>query len=248
MRQVSKQQPQTNVSPPGQLPRTLAQAAVDFGNGVPSSDARSAFDALHKPALRQPLYVEQHHVCVFCEQEIRESAPAPPIDHWRPVCLHPRDAFTWDNLHLSCSTPDTCDTRKGSRPLQANPTDPYLPWPGQYAYEEVLGFTSGGMIYVRRDATLSPAMRGALELAIDGQPGIAGRRAAILNLNAAKLREARAAAIDDEVYALQADFGETTPAPEQLQARAASLLAAERWPGFVSIRVAWLRGEVGQGR
>lgn len=248
MRGITKRPPPANVSPPGQQACTFAQAAADFANGLPSTVARIAFDAMHKPVLRAHLYVEQHHLCVFCEQEIQEGSPTPRIDHWRPLSLNPQDAFNWDNLHLSCATPDTCDVRKDSTPLKWLPNDPDLPWPVRFAYEDVLGFTSGGRVYVRTDVLMSQAMRLALKLAIDDQHHNGVLRKAILNLNAPALTAAREAAIDDEETALLSANGGQQPTQAQRQARVASTLAAARLPGFVSIRVAWLREELGRGR
>lgn len=210
--------------------------------------ARIRFNCLHKAALRDQLYVEQHHLCVFCEQEIREGNSTPPIDHWHPLEHNPEEVFLWENLHLSCTTPDTCDTRKHNTPLKWDPTDPDLPWPSQMAYEEVLGFTSGGKVYVRKDATLDGPVRRALELAIeDRQEGVRTKRS-ILNLNAPALREARAAALDDEEEAVSSEHHNQHLTTEQRLARAEALLAAARHPGFISIRIASLLGTIGAGR
>jgi uncharacterized protein (TIGR02646 family) len=226
----------------------LAEAATNFANGIPSTDARTAFDTMHKPALRSHLYVEQHHLCVFCEQEINDGSPMPRIDHWRPLSLNLFDVFNWDNLHLSCATLDTCDARKDCTPLKWLPADADLPWPAQFVYEDIVGFTSGGRIYVRGDVQMSDVMRLALQLAIDDQDDNGVRRKAILNLNAPPLRAAREAAIDDEEAALLSANGGEQPTQAQRHARATSILAAAHRPGFVSMRVAWLRQELGRGR
>src|SRR5437016_2266815 len=99
---------------------------------------------MHKPALRALLYQEQHYLCIFCEVEIRDGGHTPRIDHWRPMSLNLNDVFTWDNLHLSCVAPYSCDVRKQNTPLKWLATDPDLPWPAQFRYDDVLGFTSSG--------------------------------------------------------------------------------------------------------
>ena len=253
MRGVTKLAPPANVSPPAQAICSLVQAAANYSNGLAGAAnqhtyARTAFLGMHKPALRGQLYLEQRHLCVFCEQEIHDGSPTPRIDHWRPIGLNLDDVFNWHNLHLSCAAPDTCDVRKGSTPLKWLAADPDLPWPSQFAYEDVLGFTSGGRVYVRNDVQVDQVIRRALELAIDDQRHDGVLRTAILNLNAPPLREARAAAIDDEETALLSANGEQHATPYERQAQALSILAVARWPGFVSIRIACLRGELGRGR
>jgi uncharacterized protein (TIGR02646 family) len=253
MRGITKLAPPGNVSPPGQAPCSLVRAASNYSSGLPAAAnpqryARSEFDCMHKPALRGQLYVEQHYLCVFCEQEIQEGSQTPRIDHWRPVSLNLQDVFNWDNLYLACATPDTCDVRKGNTPLKWLALDPDLPWPVQFAFEDVLGFTSGGRVYVRNDVQLNQGTRQALELAIDDQSQNGVLRKAILNLNAPALREARAAAIDDEEAAVLSATGGQPPTPQQRQVQAMSILASARRPGFASIRVASLAGELGVGR
>lgn len=248
MRGFSKQPPPANVSPPGRPVRSLTQAAMEFASGLLGTDARRAFDALHKPALRMQLLSEQHHLCVFCEQELGESGGTPRIDHWRPVQLSPTEVFNWKNLHLSCATPNTCDTCKDCKPLKCLPADTELPWPTEYAYEEVLGFTSGGRVYVRCDVDIDEGVRRALNLAIDGLREEGLCRRAILNLNAPALTTAREAAIDDEEGALSSAHGGQEVDRELREERVAILHGALRKPAFVSIRVAWLRKELGKGR
>lgn len=238
MRRVTKGPPPTNVSPPGQVPCSLAEAdaAYQQSRGAandPVAHARSEFDGLHKRQLRDLLFVEQRHLCVYCERAIDEVRPPPPIDHWNPLSLFLDQVFDWNNLHLSCRTVDTCDDRKKSVALA-------LPWPVSFQYEDVLGFTSGGRLYVRNDVGVPPALRQALELALEDQPGPPVARST-LNLNQPALREARAAAID-------AEDGEPRLTPAQRQQRVAALVAQPRRDAFVSARLAALSGQLGVGR
>jgi hypothetical protein len=81
-----------------------------------------------------------------------------------------------------------------------------MPWPVDLRYEDVVGFTSRGEIYVRSDVTLPDAIRRALERAIAGRTdGDRGRRG-ILNLNAPALVKARSAALRGERKRLQKHF------------------------------------------
>lgn len=188
---------------------------------------------MHKRYLRDLLFVEQRYVCVYCERAIDEVAPPPPIDHWNPLRGFLHQVFDWHNLHLSCRTVDTCDDRKKSVALN-------LPWPVNFQYENALGFTSGGRMYVRRDVALPEAQRQALEIAVEDQPGPPVVRST-LNLNHPALRAARAAAIETEE-------GEPPATPQQRQQRITALLAQARRDDFISARLAALGGKLGVGR
>ncbi|WP_144429601.1 hypothetical protein [Myxococcus hansupus] len=238
MRRLTKGPPPTNVSPPSQQQASLAVwgAAYQVSAATaadPSKHARSKFDDMHKRYLRDLLFVEQRYLCVYCERAIDEVQPPPPIDHWNPLSLFLHQVFDWNNLHLSCRTVDTCDDRKKSVELK-------LPWPVSFQYEDVLGFTSGGRMYVRADVAVPPQLRQALELALEDQPGPPVARST-LNLNQPALREARAAAIE-------AEEGVPPTTPAQQQQRVAALLAQPRRDDFISARLAYLNGQLGVGR
>ena len=204
--------------------------------------ARLEFDKLKKYKLRRTMYREQGSICVYCEQEIAEGDQIPRIDHWCPLSCDPRLALCWQNLYLSCTSPETCDTAKGAHRLRWNDADDDLPWPVDFPYEDVVGFSSLGEIYVRADAEMPEATRRALEFVIgkptDGdkvQPGI-------VNLNHRKLVKARAAVVATERMETK------TVTVEEREVRAASLLDSNPLPAFVSIRVAYLRMQLGRGR
>jgi uncharacterized protein (TIGR02646 family) len=199
--------------------------------------ARLEFDRMHKRHLRDLLFAEQSYLCVYCERQIDEVHPPPPVDHWNPLKLFLQEVFHWLNLHLSCRTVDTCDDRKKHTPLG-------LPWPANFQYEDVLGFTSGGRMYVRSDVTIAPQIRQALAAALEDQPGSPGTRST-LNLNQPALREARAAAIEAEEQIAQAEPAMTAAQREQ---RVATLLTQPRRDDFISARVASLSGKLGVGR
>lgn len=235
MRGLTKGPPPANVSPPTQQQASLAEwdAAYQVSvatAGDPIRHARTRFDDMHKRSLRDVLLVEQRYLCVYCERAIDEGHPPPPIDHWNPLSLFLQQVFDWNNLHLSCRSVDTCDDRKKSVALN-------LPWPASFRYEDVLGFTSGGRMYVRNDVTLPPQLRQALEVALEDQPGPPALRST-LNLNHPALREARAAVIETE---------EAEP-PAQRQQRMAALLALTRREEFISARLAALNDRLGVGR
>lgn len=238
MRGLTKGPPPANVSPPTQQQTSLAERDAAYQVSVatapdPIRHARTRFDAMHKRFLRDRLFVEQRYLCVYCERAIDESHPPPPIDHWNPLSLFPQQVFDWNNLHLSCRSVDTCDDRKQSVELN-------LPWPASFRYEDVLGFTSGGRMYVRNDVPVSSQLRQALEVALDDQPGPPDARST-LNLNHPALRAARAAVIEIEE-------GEPPATPAQRQQRMAALLALTRREDFISARLAALNGRLGVGR
>ena len=251
MRGLAKPQPPANVSPDGQTPRSFADAEQTYRAALPRktnrvSFARATFDSLDKSKLRQVMYGEQGSLCIYCEQELSEDGFPPPVEHWRPLSGEPEHALHWSNLYLSCSRKDTCDGAKDNQPLRCDPTDPDLPWPTELNYDGLLGFTSGGEIYVRNDVDMDEATRRALELAIDDRQYGGRRRQAILNLNHATLVAARREALDTERERMQRV--ENATAPDEREQRSTQLLGREQLPGFVSIRVACLRDTLGQGR
>ncbi|MDO8476055.1 MAG: hypothetical protein Q7W02_07625 [Candidatus Rokubacteria bacterium] len=253
MRGVSKPWPPADVSQDGHTPCSLRDAERNYLAALPpeaerSARARARFDQLDKRKLRVVMYHEQRSICVFCERPIDEGNPTPRIDHWRPLSVHPEHALHWRNLYLSCPSAETCDAAKGERALRWGDTDPHLPWPTDLRYEDLVGFTSRGDIYVRKDLALDDAVRRALELALDDRQNGNRTRRAILNLNHPTLVAARAAALDRERSRLERDFEDSTATREAREERANEMLAQNPLPGFVSIRVAWLRKRLGRGR
>lgn len=252
MRGLEKPRPPENVSPDGQAPRRFVDAEQEHLAAVGSTPnkvrfARSEFNRLDKPKLREVMYGEQGFLCVYCERRLSEGASPPQVEHWRPLSAATEFAIHWNNLYLSCSTRDTCDGSKGARPLKAKDTDPDLPWPTDFAYEDVVGFTSAGYMYVRSDVALDEATRNALELAIDDREEGGRRQRAILNLNHPTLREARSAALDSEQARLQGAFGPGAPSPQERAVRASQTLARDPLPEHVSIRVAVVLDTIGAG-
>jgi uncharacterized protein (TIGR02646 family) len=253
MRRCSKPWPPTNVGPDGQAARRFVDAEREYLATLPgrvdkSAFARAAYEQLDKPKLRAVMYREQRSVCVYCERSISETQALPTIEHWRPLSRDHDHALHWRNLYLSCSTVETCNSAKGDRHLRWDDADPDLPWPTELAYENIIGFTRGGELYVRNDANIDAATRRALELAIDDCQDGAQRRPGILNLNHPPLREARKAALDVERRRLQYDFRNRTASREERENRAAEMLRQDPAPAYISIRAAWMRGSLGRGR
>lgn len=251
MRGVRKPWPPANVSANGHAVCSMHQAASTFrgtlaATGDKSRHARSVFNSLEKSQLRAVLLTEQHHLCIYCERRVAGGPTEPPIEHWRPLSKDPEHALNWENLYLSCPTDDTCDDAKGGRRLAWSQEDDSLPWPTHLAYESLVGFTSGGEMYVRRDAPLTPAQRRALELAIEDQYDGGRRRSSILNLNQFALVAARKSAIDSERSRLHRDFPGRTASPSERRALAAAHLAQTERPAFVSIRVGYLNQTLGK--
>ena len=253
MRGVSKPWPPRDVYPDGQARSTLREAENAYLQALPGvsdqrSFARSEYDRLDKQKLRQEMYREQRSLCIYCERRVVEGHPTPRIDHWHPLSRNPGLALHWKNLYLSCPSPETCDSAKADRPLRWGDADPDMPWPVDRPYEDVVGFTSRGEIYVRSDVALSDSTRQALELAIaDRADGVQVRRS-IVNLNHPALVTARVTAIKVERKRLETDFKNRTATRDQREVRATRLLDKIHRPEFVSIRAAWLQKRLGQGR
>ena len=253
MRGVSKPWPPRDVYPDGQAQSSLREAENAYLHALPGvsdqgSFARSEFNRLDKRKLRREMYREQHSLCVYCERRIAEVHPPPRIDHWRPRSLNPGLALHWKNLYLSCRSTETCDSAKADRPFRWDDSDPDMPWPVDRPYDEVVGFTSRGEIYVRSDVALSDSTRQALELAIaDRSDGVHMRRS-IVKLNHPALVAARVTAIKAERKSLETDFRNRTATRDDREVRATRLLDKIQRPEFVSIRAAWLRKRLGQGR
>ena len=253
MRAISKPCPPRDVYPDGHETTSLREAEDGFLAALAEARdqvafARSEFDQLAKQKLRVVMYREQRSLCVYCERRVAESYPPPRIDHWRTLSIEPRCALHWKNLYLSCNSPETCDSAKGEFPLRWDANDPHMPWPVELRYEDVVGFTSRGEIYVRSDFPLPDATRRALELAISDRPDGARIRRSIVNLNHPALVEARAAAVDGELMRLQRDFRNRTATNDEREELAAERLGRNPRPTFVSIRVALLRKTLGRGR
>ena len=141
-----------------------------------------------------------------------------------------------------------CGDCKGDKPLKGDDADPYLPWSTELDYERLVGFTSGGEMYVRDDVHMDEATRRALELAIDNRQQGGIQRHAILNLNHPTLVAARRGALDSERTRMERDFRNRPASRDDRDDRASQLLGRNQLPGFVSIRVAWLRKTLGRGR
>ncbi len=252
MRRIRKPWPPKNVSPDSHEACSMKEAESSLLAALPDAQdkaklARVRFDALDKKKLRKVLSEEQRHICVYCEQAIKEQEPLPRIDHWRPLHDNPDLALAWENLYLSCPNNESCDVAKHETSLKAEATDPDLPWPTVTDYQDWIGFTRLGEMYVRADVNLPEATRRALEIAI-GQPGegndILGT--GILRLNHRKLMTARRAALNAERERLNEDFGDTHASRDERALRATRLLQKATFLSFISIRIAWLKSMLGR--
>ena len=253
MRGISKPWPPKDVYPDGHEPASLRDAEVGYLAALPGapnqvSFARSEFNRLEKQKLRAVMFREQHSLCIYCERRIVEDHPAPRIDHWYPLSRDPEHALHWNNLYLSCPKPETCDSAKADHPFRWDDADFHMPWPVCLRYEDIVGFTTRGEIYVRSDATLPDAIRRAVELAIADHTDGDRMRRSIVNLNDPSLVKARVAAVRGERKRMERDYRNRTATRDQREERAAQLLDRDQLPEFVSIRVAWLRKTLGRGR
>jgi uncharacterized protein (TIGR02646 family) len=252
MRGISKPWPPSDVAPDGQAPHPLHDAERAFLAALLSavdkaSFARAAFDALNKRKLRSEMYREQRFICIYCECTVDERTPLPSVEHWRPLNAHPEDALQWENLYLSCASHDTCNAAKGGQALCWASGDPQLPFPTKMRYENFVGYTSGGQIYVRKNVNLDAITQANLMLALSDWTDGKQVRRAILNLNHPVLRAARAAALDSEREQLQRTYKYRKASKGEREQRAKAMLDKDRLPAFVSIRVAWLRERLGSG-
>lgn len=250
MRGISKLCPPCDVYRDGRALASIGDAAdayLERLDGLspdrdPVSFARTEFNELAKHKLRREMYREQGSLCVYCERKIAEEYPPPPIEHWCPLSCNPRLALHWKNLYLSCRSSETCDSAKGSRRLRWGDADDDMPWPANFPYQNFVGFTSYGEIYVRSDVAMPEATRRALELAIEKRTDGDRVRPSIVNLNHSTLVTARRAVVNNERMLM----GNATA--EKREERVAWLLNRDPLLAFVSIRVAYLRKQLGLGR
>ena len=253
MRGISKPCPPGDVYPDGHEPAGLRETEGSYLEELPEardqvSFARSEFNRLEKQKLRAVMYREQRSLCIYCERRIAEEHPAPRIDHWYPLSRNPGLALHWKNLYLSCPKPETCDSAKANHPFRWDDADSHMPWPVDLRYEDVVGFTTRGEIYVRSDVPLPDALRQVLEFVIADRTDGDRVRRGIVNLNDQALVKARVAAVRGERRRMAKDRKDGTATRDEREERASQLLGRGQLPEFVSIRVAWLRKTLGKGR
>ena len=123
-----------------------------------------------------------------------------------------------------------------------------MPWPVEFPYQDVVGFSTRGEIYVRSDVTLPEGTRRALKLAIGDRTDGGQAQPGIVNLNDPALVKARVAAVRGERRRMERELKNGTASSDEREERASRLLGMRRLPEFVSIRVAWLRKRLGKGR
>ena len=248
MRGISKPEPPQDVYPDGQAQASLYQAEEAYLAELPAAPnqarfARAEYQALDKRKLRAVLYREQRALCIFCERRVAEGYPSPRIDHWYPLNANRRLALHWKNLYLSCPKPETCDSAKASHPFRWDNGD--MPWPVAFPYQDLVGFSTRGEIYVRSDVTLPDGIRQALQLAVEDHTDGDQVRPGIVNLNDPALVKARVAAVRGERRRMEQSLENGTATDDEREERAARLLDSRPLPEFVSIRVAWLRKTLG---
>jgi uncharacterized protein (TIGR02646 family) len=83
-----------------------------------------------KDELRQALVDEQGYLCCYCLSRIEANAQRMKIEHWKPQSVDSARALEYRNLLGACKGGDGdprdlqhCDTSKGDRTLEIDPTD-----------------------------------------------------------------------------------------------------------------------------
>lgn len=71
--------------------------------------------------LREQLRLEQHGLCCYCCQALEEKAT---IEHLKSRDKYPKLIYEYENLLLSCQTPNQCDNAKGNQDLDLTPLMP----------------------------------------------------------------------------------------------------------------------------
>ena len=83
-----------------------------------------------KAELRHALVTEQRGLCCYCMRRLRSEAET-IIEHWHCQANYPVEQLSYGNMLGAChggrgqpAHLQHCDTRKGNRDLQWNPSDP----------------------------------------------------------------------------------------------------------------------------
>lgn len=154
------------VEPPSLAQHRLTSQA-DYGNLSPAD----------KDALRQCLVTEQRGLCCYCMQSIRPVQGSMKIEHWHCQANYPDEQLVYWNLLGSCmggdGQPDSikhCDTSKGNKSLSRNPANP------DHHVEQLIRYLPDGTV-TSSDQTFNAELSD------------------VLNLNAAHLKNGRAAAL-----------------------------------------------------
>lgn len=245
MRGIRKGKPPSNVSPPGQRPRSFTEAQLSLRGALKAKEdsakgqiARAEFDGLDKASLRRALHREQKGLCVYCERKLPEpglegedaragTTGIGPVAHWEPIKCAPAKALDWDNLHLSCASKTTCDGAQRDQSLA-------LPAPSHENYEDFLTWGTDGDINVR------PSVKEGLRVPLEEAIG-AATSPGILNLNSEELRRARRTVMERLGHELNKEARGKQVGRETLEKQADALLARDPLPPFVSLKVHWLR-------
>ncbi|WP_201498583.1 retron system putative HNH endonuclease [Psychrobacter arenosus] len=69
--------------------------------------------------LREQLLAEQHELCCYCCQSIKDKTTH--LEHLYSRKDYPNRRFDYENLLLSCDTPKQCDNAKGNQELPLHP-------------------------------------------------------------------------------------------------------------------------------
>ena len=205
--------------------REVDRIVDDSGQGLTTADWSELKDCAQP--VRDALAFEQAHLCAYCMGRLRTTGhhdvtnpSGMKIEHFVPRSVQPAQMFQWSNLLGVCSgrtviqqeTHDTCDRVRGNRPLHINPARRPPDPAACFSY--------------RRDGTI-------VGLSPEAHDDIV-----TLNLNAAPLRNARAAAIAHVQKELRRD--DTVPNLRRLHRQATSPNASGELPPYAGAVAAYV--------
>jgi uncharacterized protein (TIGR02646 family) len=137
-----------------------------------------------KQALRESLANEQRGLCCYCLSRIRPDPSRMKVEHWHSQAHYSAEQLDYGNLLGACmgnegqiSRRQHCDTKKGSRDLSRNPSNP------MHHVEEGLHFRPDGRV-------------------LSDDPAFDCEINDVLNLNEAFLKRNREATLDAFLQAL----------------------------------------------
>lgn len=131
-----------------------------------NAGAGAIFGNAPKDKMREALYAEQEGLCAYCMCALKEATDAVmKVEHHVPQSVDDSLELVWSNLLGVCKGGEglprkqqTCDTRRGNRPIPFDPTDP--------AIERQICYETRGRVFAA-DPSEQPALDDVLGLNTD---------------------------------------------------------------------------------